>query len=249
MVNNIPFYIEYICKEYLLDLNSILNLEITNSKIKNITGKYRDSAIFASLSKIYKYQNIKLTKLKFNKWYNIFEKCGLIDYIIFITYTNIYISNVILKIGIKTKYEFADIYSHNIPCRIPLNPNILYNINEFYRFNNKISSLINKKKCYFADICSNYETKYFKEKYKFNPTYNVHNKIYNSVFNIIYLIYNFNFWQHHKLIDYINPYPEFNLDHYPLLKTEMNDSILIFKKYIFKNYWNIFIFNLNYNHL
>ena len=239
MSNSFPFYIEHICKEYLLDLDSILSLEIANREIRNINGKYRDSAIYASLAKIYKSQDIKLTKSKFNKWYNIFEQTGLIDYIIFITYTNRYISDIILRIGIKTKYEFADIYAHKIPCRIPLNRDILYNINEFYRFNNKIVSLVNNKKCYIADICSNYQTAYFKDKYKFNPTYTLHNKRYNSVFNIIYLLYNYNFWNHHQLIDYINPYPEFNLDHYALLKTEMIESFSIIKKYIIKKYWNI----------
>ena len=95
MSNSFPFYIEHICKEYLLDLDSILSLEIANREIRNINGKYRDSAIYASLAKIYKSQDIKLTKSKFNKWYNIFEQTGLIDYIIFITYTNRYISDII----------------------------------------------------------------------------------------------------------------------------------------------------------
>lgn len=238
MNNELPFYISYICKEYMLDLQSILNLELVNSKIRTINNLYRDAAIYSSLSKIYKFQKIKLTKNKFNYWYNIFNKIGIIDYIIFITYTNKYISDIIFRIGIKNEYEFNELFKHQIPCRIPLNRDIIYDINQFYYFNNKIIHFASNPKCYLTDICANYELDYFINKYKFSPKYRTSNGYSISIFNIIYLLYNFNFWTHHKLIDYIIPYQVFNLEHYPLFKTELNKSLLIFKKYIIKNYWN-----------
>ena len=64
----------------------------------------------------------------------------------------------------------------------------------------------------------------------------------------MFLLYKYNFWKHHQLIDYIIPYAEFNLNHCPLFKTELDDSLSIIKKYIIKKYWTIIKTNLDDNH-